>query len=244
MNLKGVDISEWQSGLNLQDLINNGYNYAILRAGFTHTGDGESKSVDARFEDFYNQAKALKIPVGAYWYSCANTYEKGKAEGEYMYEYCLKGKQFEYPIYIDVEESQYQAGNYDGVTSAIQGFGDALESKGYYVGIYASLSRFDTWFNGHKLWYTKWIACWSDEKPQTDYPDFGMWQNSSEGYIGDIRIDTDYCYVDFPTEIISKGLNGFPKEEPKPEPTPTPEPEKPYKTFLVKVYEVDEKDYK
>ena len=244
MNTKGVDVSAWQEGLDIKSIKDNGYSFAILRGGFTHIGDGVTLEKDMCFEDFYNRAKEVDLPVGCYWYSCANTYEKGKAEAEYMYEHCLKGKKFEYPIYIDVEESQYQEGNYDGVTAAIQGFGDTLESKGYYVGIYASLSRFNTWFNGHKLWYTKWIACWSDEKPTTDYPDFGMWQNSSNGNVDGFRIDTDYAYLDFPSEIKRQGLNGYTKEpEPTPTPEPTPEPEKkPYKTFLVKVYEV-ENDY-
>ena len=244
MNTKGVDISEWQEGIDILSIKNNGYNYAILRAGFTYTSDGVSKNKDACFEDFYNRAKEIDFPVGAYWYSCANTYEKGVEEAQYMYENCLKGKKFEYPIYIDVEEAQYQAGNWDGMNDAITGFCKTLEDLNYSVGIYASLSRFVSWFDAN-LPYTKWIACWDAEKPNTDLPYFDMWQNSSNGVIDGFTIDTDYCYIDFPTIIKEAGRNGYNKPVPEPEPIPTPEPEpKPYKTFLVKVYEVDEKDYK
>ena len=224
MELKGIDISTWQEGFKIINAINKGYSYAILRAGFTGTKDGINKNKDDQFENFYKQAKDLKFPVGAYWYSCANTYEKGKAEAEYMYNNCLKGKQFEYPIYIDVEEAQYQAGNYDGVTAAIKGFCETLEKLGYFVGIYASLSRFGNWFDKN-LPYTQWVACWSTYKPSTDLPYFDMWQNSSSNYIYDCRVDTDFVYRDFPTIIKEWGLNGYKKPEPTPTPEPQPEPE-------------------
>ena len=54
-----------------------------------------------------------------------------------MYENCLKGKQFEFPIYIDVEDTHHQVNNKRGVTDAIIGFCEYLENLGYYVGIYA-----------------------------------------------------------------------------------------------------------
>ena len=40
-----------------------------------------------------------------------------------------------------------------------------------------------------------------------------MWQNSSSGYIGGYRLDTDIAYLDFPTIMQTKGLNGYSKEE-------------------------------
>ena len=102
MERKGLDISSYQKGINF-DEIKSKVDFLILRAGFTGWGgDGTNKNKDSCFEDFYSKSKARGIPVGAYWYSCANTYEKGKAEAEYLYNNCLKGKQFEYPIYMDV----------------------------------------------------------------------------------------------------------------------------------------------
>lgn len=245
MSTKGVDVSAWQEGLDIKSIKDNGYSFAILRGGFTHTGDGTSLEKDMCFNDFYNRAKEVDLPVGCYWYSCANTYEKGVKEANFLYENCLKGRKFEYPIYIDVEEAKHQEGNFEGVTNAIKGFCETLENKGFYVGIYASLSRFGNWFDSN-LPYTKWVACWSNEKPNTDLPLFEMWQNSNNGNIDGFRIDTDFAYFDFPNEIKRQCLNGYTKEpEPTPEPTPIPEPEKkPYKTFLVKVYEVENDDIK
>lgn len=47
--------------------------YAILRAGFTGHGTGASLYKDKEFERHYNNLKALNVPMGAYWYSCADT---------------------------------------------------------------------------------------------------------------------------------------------------------------------------
>ena len=80
MTKKGIDISSWQRGISFASLKGK-VDFIILRAGFTGTSDGVSKKIDSEFETFYKEAKAQKIPVGAYWYSCANTKEKGIAEG-------------------------------------------------------------------------------------------------------------------------------------------------------------------
>ena len=76
----GIDISTYQRGINLTAAKNEGVRFAILRAGFTGYGNGVSKSKDNQFENHYRNAKANGIGVGAYWYSCATTYENGRAE--------------------------------------------------------------------------------------------------------------------------------------------------------------------
>lgn len=223
--IKGIDVSEWQSGLSLKKAKDSGYNFAILRAGYTGYGSSRNKVVDEDFEAFYTEAKKDNLPVGAYWYSCADSAEQGKLEAEFMYENCLKGKQFEYPIYLDVEEEKWQGDNKKGVTDAIIAFCDYLEDKGYYVGVYASLYWFDAKIDTARLSaYTKWVAAWSSTKPRFDYNAFDIWQYTSVADIGDWRVDANECYVDFPKVIKEGGFNGYGKT-PKPEPSPTPQPE-------------------
>lgn len=223
MERKGLDISSYQKGINFDEIKSN-VDFLILRAGFTGWGgDGTNKNKDSCFEDFYNQSKARGIPVGAYWYSCANTYDKGRAEAEYLYNNCLRGKQFEYPIYIDVEEDRHQQVGKARIADAIKGFCEYLESKGYYVGIYANSNYFNNFIDTAKLYmYDKWLAVWTSNKPSFKYGDYGLWQNSSSGYISGMRVDTDYAYKDYPSIIKNAGLNGYSKgtqETPKVEPT-------------------------
>ena len=229
MEKRGLDISSYQNGISF-DAIKNSVEFLILRAGFTGWGTGVSYNKDNCFENFYNQAKSRGIPVGAYWYSCANTYQKGVDEANYMYNNCLKGKQFEYPIYIDVEDTHHQVGNKNGVTQAIKGFCETLEAKGYYVGIYASdISGFQDKMNiGELNAYDKWVARYgSTPKYVLSY---GMWQSSSSGRINGYNgnLDTDVAYKDYPIIIKSNGLNGYaggtvtPSPQPSPQPVPQP----------------------
>lgn len=210
--MKGLDISSYQNGINFNQIKDAGVQFLILRAGFTGWGTGVNYNKDSCFENFYKQAKQHNIPVGAYWYSCANNYEKGVAEAKFMYENCLKGKQFEFPIYIDVEEDRHQKVGRTYVTSAIKGFCETLEKLGYYVGIYANLNYFNNYINTPALsMYDKWFAYWKKDlnKPSFPYGNYGLWQNSSDGCVAGQRVDTNIAYKDYPTIIKNAKLNGF-----------------------------------
>lgn len=211
----GIDVSKWQGNFDFRNAQRQGVKFAILRAGYTGSSDGVSKAVDVKYEQFYKECKKLGIGVGAYWFSRATSKAKGEAEAKYMYDKCLKGKQFEYPIYIDVEDTVYQKkASKKAVTEAIIGFCEYLENKGYWVGIYASdISGFKEMMNtGDLKAYDKWVARYGSEpKYVTSY---GMWQFSSTN--GKIKgasnsLDLDYAYKDYPKLMKKHGKNGFKK---------------------------------
>lgn len=218
----GIDISAYQPNINLAVAKNEGVRFTILRAGYTGYGDGVSKYKDNSFEAHYANAKANGLGVGAYWFSCADSYDKGVSEAKYMYENCLKNKQFEYPIYIDVEDTHHQVyidqnGRYNrkaGTTEAIKGFCEYLEAKGFYVGIYANTNWFNNFINTNDLArYDKWIASWGTAKPS--YPSGGLWQFGGEtnrirtNKVAGVTCDQNYAHYDYPSIMKSKGLNGF-----------------------------------
>ncbi len=213
----GCDISVYQKGINLTTAKNEGVKFAILRAGYTGYGNGVSKAKDTEFETHYKNAKANGLGVGAYWFSRSTTYENGKAEAEYMYKNCLKGKQFEYPIYIDVEDTYYQSkAGKTAITNAIKGFCEYLEGKGYYVGVYANSNWFRNYIDASiPSKYDCWVANWGTTNPST--PAHGLWQfggesnmirtNKIAGYV----CDQNYAYKDYPSIMKKYGLNGFTK---------------------------------
>lgn len=208
---KGVDLSQWQgTSFNISNL--KPYKFAILRAGYTGYGNGITKVKDTCFESYYKQCKALGIAVGAYWYSCANTRDKGIAEAKYMYENCLKGKQFEYPIYIDIEEYRYHKASKEGTTDAIIGFCETLEKLGYFVGVYANHDYFTNYIDNKRInAYSRWLAYWATNKPKVGY-DYGLWQYTNNLNVNGVRIDGNITYVDY-REIITKGgFNGYKKQ--------------------------------
>ena len=213
----GIDISTWQGGLNFEDVKNEGVEFVMIRAGYTGSIDGVSKAVDNQFVTFYNSAKVYGLKVGTYWFSRATTYEQGRDEAKYMYNNCLKGRQFEYPIAIDVEDTVYQAfAGKTAVTEEIKGFCEYLEGKGYYVSIYANANWFKNYIDVANLsMYDKWIASWGMSKPL--YCEAGIWQFGGESNyirsnkIAGMIIDQNFAYKDYPNIIISKGLNGYGK---------------------------------
>ena len=210
MEIKGVDISSYKKGISIQKLKDNGVKFVILRAGLTfYGGTGTNKAKDECFESFYNECKRIGMPVGCYWYSCADNRQKGIDEATFMYENCLKGKKFEYPIVMDVENQQWQYNKKRGVTDACKGFCETLENLGYYVTIYGSdIGTFkDKVYMNELQDYDKWVARWGS-KPTYAIP-YGLWQWTDSEKIAGYSVDGDYAYKDYPSIMIEKKVNGY-----------------------------------
>lgn len=208
MKTFGIDVSKWQGvNFNFKQAMNEGVKFVILR-GMYSTGK------DTQFENYYSKCKALGLPVGVYHYSMATTVAQAKKEAETLYNNVLKGKQFELPIYIDVEDKVQLALSKDALTSIVKAWCEYLENKGYYVGIYASLWIFQGELNDSELKrYTHWIAQWSAKCTYTGNID--MWQFGGESNalrstrISGQTVDQNYMYKDFPTIIKNAKKNGF-----------------------------------
>ena len=223
--MKGIDISYHNGNYNLAQAKAEGYDFVIIRAGYTGWGKGLNKAKDVEFENNYRKAKEIGIPVGAYYFTIATNYEKGVEEAKWLYENCLKGKQFEYPIYIDVEDDtgdmKYlrNAGK-EKTTDGVIGFCETLENLGYYVGIYGSdISTFKDMLEIDRLKdYDKWVARYGS-KPEY-VKDYQMWQYSSSEIVAGQTTDTNIVEgMDYPA-IITNGFNGFAKKENKPSEKP------------------------
>ena len=114
------------------------------------------------------------------------------------------------------------------MAEAIKGFCEYLENKGYYVSIYANSNYFNNYIDTASLSrYDKWLAVWSNSKPNFNYGEYGMWQNSSNGSISGMRIDTDHAYKDYPTIIKNTGLNGYEKNNNAESPSEPSQPSTP-----------------
>ena len=204
----GIDISAWQRGFDFDKAISEGIEFVILRAAY-------STGKDTQFETFYKKCKERNIPVGAYHYSMAKTVADARAEAEFMIK-TLAGKQFGYPIYLDVEDKTQQALGKDTLTAIIQMYCDTLEKAGYYVGIYSTYAYLNSYTHIDRLdKYDKWIAQWTSKC--TSKKPFGMWQFGGEtnkirtNKVAGVTCDQDYCYKDYPSIMCNYGLNGFGK---------------------------------
>ena len=221
----GIDISTWQAGYPYAESVNEGGEFAILRAGY-------SQSKDAEFENHYNAFKSLGIPVGAYWYLYAQTPEQARVEANAFIS-VLSGKQFEYPVYLDLEDSSIRGLGRDILNQIVVTFCDTVQAAGYYVGVYTNIDWFNNVISGDYLnqSYDWWIASWGTQEPTG--LNYGLWQFGGStnmlrsSRVAGVTTDQNYAYKDYPTIIKNLGLNGFGSgstSTPTPVPTQNEEP--------------------
>lgn len=204
MATKIIDVSTWQGNIDWSKVKADGVQGAIIRAGFGNVASQK----DNKFERNYTNAKAVGMPIGAYWYSYATSVADAKKEAEVCLS-ILKGKQFEYPIYYDLEDPSMTGCGKSVLTQIATTFCETLESAGYYVGIYSNPNWLKNYLDYNTIKkYTLWLAHWGVSEPSYKC---GLWQYSSSGSVSGIsgRVDMNWGYQDFPTEIKNGKFNGF-----------------------------------
>lgn len=208
MAVKGIDVSYWQGIIDWAKVKAAGISFAIIKAG----GSDDGFYTDSKWETNYKGAKANGIAVGAYYFvgpKCVNA-AAGKADAERFIQ-LLKGKQFEYPVFMDNEAQPVSAKT--GITEASIAFCETMEAAGYFVGIYGSTySGFRDRMDDSKLTaYTHWVAQYASKCTYSGK--YGIWQYSSKGRVNGIsgNVDMDLSYVDYPSAIKGGGFNGYEK---------------------------------
>ena len=220
---KGLDIANIEHNtrpdgssepMDWESLKAAGYDFVILKVGSNYSGKSNT------FEMDYAGAKAAGLGVGAYYYAYSSTVSGTRKDAQEVLKW-IKGKQFEYPIYYDIEESYLaESLSKDSLTELITTFIEELQANGYYSALYVNsnwlnnildtktiISRFD-------IWYARFT---SEKDPAWDESygkQLSMWQYTDKGIAEGIRdyIDINYCYRDYPALMKKWGLNGFEKE--------------------------------
>lgn len=206
--MKGIDVSVHNGTIDWHKVKADGIQFAILRAGYGKLASQKDK----KFEDNYSGAKAVGIPVGAYWYSYATTVDEARLEAEVCVS-ILKGKQFEFPIYFDLEEKKAFDTGKANCSDMARAFCDVLEKAGYWTGLYTSRSPLGTHIEDDiKTRYALWIAEYGSKLNYSG--NVGIWQHSCKGSVNGISgdVDLDTGYVDYPAKVKAAGLNGYSSE--------------------------------
>ena len=202
--IKGIDISVYQQRVDFEKVKKSGIEFVIIRGAI-----GTEK--DTMFESHYLDAKNAGLKVGCYYYTLAKNVAEAKGEAD-VFLSCIKGKQFEYPIYFDIEDPSLQNLSKQVLTDIVLTWCGKVQSAGYYVGIYANPDWFLNRLDLERLkGFDKWLAHWVSV-PKWDNSFGGLWQyglTRVDGYNGDI--DGDYSYRDYEKTIKTLGLNGFGK---------------------------------
>ena len=242
MKIPGIDISKWQGNFDLAKAKSEGFKFVIVKGGGSDAG---GRYVDSKFAENYKKAKALGMPVGVYWYTNAKTVADAVADAEYMHEKILRGRQFELPVYFDVEGEMLRLSK-RLLTDICLAWCKHMEALGYWVGIYGGVYTFrDNVYDDELQGVAHWLAQWS-KAPSYTRDCLGMWQYGGEtnalrsNKVAGQVCDQDYMLVDYPAMIKAAGKNGFNKAAPE---KPAPQPEKTgYKITMRTMKKGDEGD--
>ncbi len=237
----GIDISKWNHTVDANGnyepldwvaLKEAGVDYVMLKIGSTIRNDNMDGGIEPTFEMDYEGAKAAGIDVGVYFFTYSSSVSEIRTDAENVLDW-LEGKQFEYPIYLDIEDVRKEDYYPSEIASPIitemcLTFFSALQKENYYTGLYVSneflfnIMQTENMIELFEIWYSRypskehfdWNAddlesfVWDTEKYGET---LGMWQYCKTGKLSPIvgAVDFDYSYKDYPTLIKSNGFNGF-----------------------------------
>ena len=188
----GIDVSHWQNNIDFDALYKSqSIDFMIIRAG-----QGLNIN-DKKFERNYTYAKKYGIPLGVYLYANAQNVDEARAEANHLL-YLLKGKNFELPIYYDIEAQENVDVN--TITAMCNEYCKILKNAGYKPGIYASKYYLLYKISPNKLPVncSIWVASYGKNDggiPKDTYKYNGkwdIWQYTSTGKIAGINGDVDY----------------------------------------------------
>lgn len=211
----GIDVSHWQGNIDFEAVKKAGYSFVIIKCG----GSDRGFYKDSKFETYYRQAKEAGLYVGAYYFvgrKFRGT-ESGVADAKRMIE-LIRGKSFEMPVVVDVENQQNPSVNRGKITDATIAFCKTLEENGYYAMIYGQdYQTFVESLDIERLGaYDKWVARYSTSKPKY-VESYGIWQYGGDvNYLCRAKVsgvssnacDQNFAYKDYPTIMRKNKLNG------------------------------------
>ena len=188
----GIDVSRYQGDINFEKVKAAGCEFVMLRAMIYNNGElGE----DRKFEQYYKDAKAAGLKIGAYYYSTDSTIEMLKEHTDELLK-VLKDKELDLPVAFDWESwwnfQKYNMSIVD-INNLFYEFADIMTQNGYKTILYASKYYLEIIWQpaGYDVWLAHYVK-------QTSYEgDYTMWQTGSIGRI-------DGCSEDVDTDILFK----------------------------------------
>lgn len=203
-NVTCIDVSTFQQNIDFKKVKAAGIIAVIIRAGYGR----ETSQKDTQFETHYKNAKAAGLKIGAYWYSYADSVADAQKEATACLA-CIKGKTFDMPVYIDMEDSSQTKYGKTALTAMAKAFCEAIKAGGYRAGVYANLNWFTNYLDYATLKksYSIWLAQYASKNDK----DCDIWQNSSTGKIDGIsgNVDTNVIY----NSSVIGNLNNKEEEE-------------------------------
>lgn len=195
MQIKGVDLSYCQEGIDYSALKAGGVKYALIRAGILY-------SEDKVFADHVKGCRAAGIDVGYYWFSHAKTVDMARKEAAACLKAIGKFSVPTYPVFFDGEDNSISATvGRKAMTDIALAFVEEIEKGGYPCGIYANPDWVENRYEKDRIVgkVDIWLAHWTFNPEKKSKYEYGqtVWQWGLERY-GKFEVDADLCFVDYP----------------------------------------------
>lgn len=191
----GIDLSEFQGDVDFYAVKEQGVEFVILKLGGRGYGQTGTLYADSRFSQYYEQAKAAGLEVGAYFFSQATNEQEAKEEAQYAID-LLDGATLDYPLAYDWEfienepEARTNGVTKETLTECTVAFCKTVKMSGYKPMIYINSSLIYTNFILEEI---KDYDFWHAEYTNTPslYYNFTIWQYSDSGSVNGIDGNVD-----------------------------------------------------
>ena len=207
----GVDLSYHNKTVDFEELADDGVDFVILRAGYLRNGRANT---DEKFEEYYEAAREAGLDIGVYIYSYDTSVDDLITNTTAMLK-VLKNKTFEYPIYLDIEDTSQKSLSEETLMEMCTEYCELLVQKGYYPGIYSYRNFINYYMDPQQLSarFETWVAHYLDEDEDYYADEYNMWQYTEEGSVDGVNgdVDMNICYKDYPSVIKKYGYNGYTK---------------------------------
>lgn len=190
-NFKGIDISNWQKGINLNQLKERGYDVCYIKIT---EGKGY---VDPCFEENYNKAIAAGMKVGVYHYLRGTSSAIEQANNIVR---TLGNKHIDCKIAIDVEQTDGLS--YGELNNSVLQLAEELERLiGAEVCIYCNTNYARNVLDSRLGKYSLWVAHYGVNKPG-DNPIWDKWAGFQYSENGTSNVNGSLDLDEFTEEIF------------------------------------------
>lgn len=208
---KVVDVSAWQENINFKAVMNEGVKAAIIRITERYN------KTDSYFERNYTGFKNAGAKIGVYKFSYAMSVSEIQEEARIVVS-VLKGRELEYPVFLDLEYANQRNLGKNILTKMVQAFRQIIVDAGYKFGIYCNVDWYNNVLDTASLPYDYWLAAY----PYNDNgsiverlrPSNGIaWQFTSKYKISGQNFDMSLFYKDYSSTSTNGGIENMVKPQ-------------------------------
>lgn len=192
-SMVAIDISEWQTAVDWQQVADAGVEIVMLRVGWRGSEEGKLFE-DEMFKSHYDGAAAAGLQIGGYFFSQAVSVEEAQEEADFALQ-ILEGRKLQMPLVFDWEQlggEKDRTGDMDArtLTDCTVAFCDKVESSGYEAMLYFNpdLAK-RLLYLGELTDYKFWLAMYSSTMNYAYKVD--MWQYTNAGKVPGIEGEVD-----------------------------------------------------